>query len=264
MVCLLQQEGGLFMNNSRKIHSRLYWLLLFIPLLLVACSPTKNLSKDEITSQVLENEEKVQQYRTEINLNTSIEDMSDGVMTQDNKTYSDITINEATMDSFGEIHSESLQATLDEEYYSIDTHAFIKVNDAQWEDVSSQQAEYFHHTDSFYGNLTPVVEIMSKMGELEETSDSFVLTFSGQSVDVYQAFETPYNLQFGVVEPKDINQEVEVVIDKDSFFINSIQNTLNSELSGSDLTIFIKQAYDHSVSDDEFSIPQEVIDEAKS
>lgn len=248
----------------KKSSKKLNCLLLVMSFLLIACSPKKSLTKDEIAKNVLDNIGQVQQYHVQINLNSSIKDLKNDIMTQDNETFSDITIDEKTMDSFGKIHSKNIDIVLDEEYYSIDENAYLKVDGGNWEDVSAQQAEYFHHTDSFYTNLTPIVEIMSKMGDLEETNNTFVLTFSGKSVDVYQSFEAPYNLQFGSVEPQDIQQDIEVIIEKENFLIRSIKNQLTTQVSDNDLTIFIKQLYEHFNELEDFDIPQEIIDEATS
>lgn len=252
------------MKNSKKKNIYIYLILLIIPFLLVACSSSKGLSKDEIAIAVTENQENIEVYNIHINLDTTIKDLSTDTPSQENTTFSDITINEDSMDSFGEIDSKSLDVELIQLHYSIGNQAYMKLNDEKWQDLSSKQEDYFHHTDSFYTNLTPIVDVLSKMGDLEETKDEYILTFSGESADVYHAFQKPYNVQFGTVEPKDVHQDVVVLIDKDTLFLNSVENTMSAEISGQALEIYIKQEYIEINHDVDFEIPEEIINEANA
>lgn len=240
-----------------------YWVLLSLGILLVGCSSNKGLTKDEISKQVLDHQDEIVTYHADIKLDTRLKELSTGLVTQESNAFSDVTINEITLDNYGKIQSDNGQTKTFQEYYSVGEKAYLKTEDAAWMDVSAQQVEYFHNTGSFYPHLTPIVEIVSKMGDLKETNKEYIFSFSGESVDVYQRFETPYSLRFGNAEPQDIHQEIEVIIDKNTFFIQSVKNTLRAELSGNILEINISHVYDHINDIDDFLIPQEVIDEAK-
>ena len=240
-----------------------YWILLLISFLLVACSTNKMINKEELSTKVVENQSKVESYHALINLDTLVKESSSGDILQESQAFSDVTINEKTYDNFGKTQSDNGKTKFLQEYYSIGDEAYLKINDEPWVDASFQQVEYFHNDNSFYPNLVPIVEILSKMADLEETNKEYILKFSGESTDVYQSFETPYSLQFGNVDPKDIHQEITVVIDKENFFIQTIENTLSVKVSGNDLEIYIKHAYDNINNTDDFVIPQEVIDKVK-
>ena len=245
------------------MNKKYYWVLLSLMVLLLGCSSSKGLTKDEISKQVLDHQDEIVTYHADIKLDTRLKELSTGLVTQESNAFSDVTINEITLDSYGKIQSDNGQTKTSQEYYSIGEKAYLKTEGAAWMDVSAQQVEYFHNTSSFYSHLTPIVEILSKMGDVEERNKEYVFSFSGESVDVYQRFETPYNLRFANAEPQDIHQEIEVIIDKDTFFIKSVKNSLSAELSGNILQINISHVYDHINDIDDFVIPQKVIDEAK-
>lgn len=251
------------MMNSKKNNIHVYWILLFVSFLLVACSPQSSLTKEEVAEKVRENQDNVELYTMEVNLEIHVKDLTSALITQDTTTYTELTLNEKTMDSYGIIQSSTLEEELLQNHYSVGKQAYLKLNDGTWEDVSSVQEEYFGHMDSFYPNLTPIVDVLSKLGELNETKDEYIFTFSGESADIYHSFQEPYSIQFGFVEPKDIHQEVEVIVEKDTFFLKSINNRLIGKTDVQELEISIQQVYFDMNGDVDFVIPQEVIDEAK-
>ena len=90
------------MIELTKKYKLFYWLIFLVPLLLMACSPEeslsqgKSLSKEEIAKQVSANKEDVQSYHAEINLDTSVKDLTTNKIVNESKTFTSITINEKT------------------------------------------------------------------------------------------------------------------------------------------------------------------------
>lgn len=140
--------------------------------------------------------------------------------------------------------------------------AYLRVNEGNWQDVSSQKENLFEHTQTLYPNVMPIVEAINNAGEMSEEENSYVYTFQGTNDELYAAFEVPYGVSFGNFPTEQVKQDARVAINKETLFIEEITNNLSGMQQGQELVIEIHQTYDNLNEVRNISIPQEVIDAA--
>lgn len=231
-------------------------------LLLFGCE--KSLSNEEIVNGVKDNTPTVENYQALIDLSLSITNQESGDVIQESLSESDIVINEETLDTYGTINESATGESLTQQYYSVDDKAYLNLNDQGWMDMSNQQEALFQSTGTTYPNLVPIVESVSKIGELTENEDDYVYTFQGKNADLYSSFVSPYSLNFGSLSPEEVDQKVMVTIDKETLIIKKITNELSGVQDGHDLVMNIQHTYKNMNEMNNISIPQEIIDSAFS
>lgn len=222
----------------------------------------KSLSSEEVVSGVKENESLVENYHALIDLSISVTNKESGEVIQESMSKSDIVINEQTLDTYGTINESAAGETLTQQYYSVDDKAYLNLNDQGWIDMSSQQDELFQSTGTTYPHIVPIVESISKVGELTENEESYVYTFQGKNTDLYASFESPYSLSFGLLSPDEVTQNTKISIDKETLIIKEVFNELSGIQEGHELVMKIHQTYQDMNEMNSITIPQEVIDDA--
>ena len=230
--------------------------------LLVLFGCEKSLSSKEVVSGVKENAALVENYRALIELSISVTNQESGDVIQENMSNSDIVINEQTLDTYGTINESAAGESLTQQYYSVDDEAYLNLNDQGWIDMSSQQNVLFQSTGTTYPNIVPIVESISKVGELTENEEAYIYTFQGKNSDLYASFESPYSLSFGLLSPDEVNQNTKISIEKESLIVMEVFNELSGNQDSHVLVMKIHQTYQDMNEMDSITVPQEVIDAA--
>lgn len=231
-------------------------------LLVFGCE--KSLSNEQVVSGIQENASTVENYQALINLSLSITNQESGEVIQESLSESDIVINEETLDTYGTINESAADESLTQEYYSVEDKAYLNLNDQGWMDMSNQQEVLFQNTGTTYPNIVPIVESISKIGEFTENEEAYIYTFQGTNADLYTSFEAPYSLNFGMVSPDEVEQDVKVSIDKETLLIKEVSNELSGVQDGHDLLMNIHHTYNNMNQMTDITIPQEIIDSAFS
>lgn len=236
---------------------------LAFTLFLSACNQA--LTAEEVVAEVDENKEMVENYNAVIDLDLTVTDTEQETTLMETETSMDVAINELTLDTYGTITaSGGLTGDIAQEYYSIGDEAYINLNGGGWEDVSSQKETLFQNTETFYTTLIPILEALSAEGEMTENDEQYIFSFQGNSQALFDAFEGPYSVDFGVVPTDQIEHDAAILINKETLFIDQLTNDMTGmEDGGVEIFISIAHSYD-SINgiQDELVIPQEVIDAA--
>jgi len=235
------------------------YLLLSLLLIAILTACGKN-SKEEVIEQLENQVDQVETYYTEATVDITMTTPNDDA-NDHSRASSTSYVNEQTNESSG-VLMEDEQRT---DYYSTEDTTYAKINDNTWEDMTTQE-EKFKSSDTTYPNVAHILIDLKEHEELEmeEQDEKYIFTFAGKSEAVYQAFERPYSLTIEGAAPKDVTQDVQITVDRESYFIENVQNNLSVEIEGHSFEMEIIQTYNQINSIDDIEIPQEVIDEAES
>lgn len=241
------------MMLRKLLYTFLSLLFIFI---LTACGKA---SKEDVIEHVQEKIDLVETYNTEAEMDITITDPSDTII-EESSASSNIHLNEKTVESSGKM-TEDEQTT---HYYSTEEATYAQIGDGPWEDKTAQ-AENFKHLESSYANVAQVIiDLKNEEGfEMEEQDEKYLFTFSGKSEAVFQAFEQPYSLTLEGAAPKDVTQDVQMTVDRESYVMEDVQYNLFVEIEGHALEMIVHQTFGQINDIDDIEIPQEVIQEAE-
>jgi len=253
--------GNILYNSTKdrkgESHMRKYGLfsvMIFITLtlILVACGGKE--SKEDVIDSVKEHMDEVEEYHTEFDLDITVH--VDGNLYSESGSSLNITMNEKTLENSG----VSTQDDQELEYYSTEEATYAQVNDTGWEDVTAQEDDY----KSIESNYKSVAQVLIDLKdvedlEMEKEDDAFVFTFTGNSEDVFKAFEKPYDLQVQGVELEDFEHDFTIVVDSETYFIEEIQSDMSVEVDNEKLAIAIAHTYDKINDIEDIEIPEEVL-----
>ncbi|MBM6614472.1 hypothetical protein JTF06_06165 [Desemzia sp. RIT804] len=234
--------------------------VLVATFLLMGCE--QSLSSEEVVTEVKANQETVENYQAVIELAVSITNQDSGEVIQESNSDTEIAFDETNLDNYGTISASDGTNTMEQEHYSIGDEAYLNINGQGWMDVSAQQESLFQNTGTTYEHLVPIVETISKVGEMTEDEDSYIYSFQGVSEELYSVLESPYSLSFGTVPPNEVEHDATLVIDKETLIIEELNSKLSGEQEGHELLMNIKHAYDNMNKMNDMTIPQEIIDAA--
>lgn len=233
-------------------------IMIAIALLLTACGVKE--SKEDVISKVEEKIDEVEKYYLELILDATVTD-SNNVAIDESESVLKVNMNENTLESSG----ERIQDDQVLDYYSTEDATYAQINDGAWEDMTAQE-EDFRNTGSFYPNIAQVIIDLKDDEDVEmsEKDGKYIFTFKGKSREVFKALEDPYSLSVSGVEIKDVEHDLNIIVDSETYYIDQVKNDMFAEKDGSKLSIKIKQTYEKINSIDDIKIPQEVIDEVSS
>lgn len=215
---------------------------------------------EKVISQIDHSIDQVNSYATEATLGFLIKDLSTGDMIEDDTAGLKIDMIEDTLESSG----ETLENGQTMSYYSTADATYAQFGDEAWEDMTDQESD-FKNDETLYADVAQIIVDMAGEADvnMEEKNEKYIFTFTGNSEVVYAAFEHPYSLSLTGLEPKDMKQDVAIVVDSETFIVEEVENLLSAEADGMELEVTIHQTYDNINEIDAITIPQDVIEEAK-
>lgn len=234
--------------------------LSLVCFVLAAC--TASPSAQDVANQVQEKAAEVESYQADIQLDLDVRNSETEAVILDTKTTMEITINEETMDTYGQLTADNEGSITRQQYYSIGEQAYIKIDDHPWADVSMMQEDYFQNNDTFYASLLPIIQELAESAKLTVESGHYVFHFEGKDAELFQSFAAPYQLAMGDLPPEEVEQQVVVKINQDTLFIESVENLLTGENSGNNIHFYISHRFENINQTGEFTIPPEVIEKA--
>lgn len=227
-------------------------MLLAAALVLAACGSE---SKEDVIDSIKEKADDVEQYYMETSLDVTGFDADDNVI-EESTGELQVYIDESSGESSGEMIQDSQVI----EYYSTSEGTYAQMDDSGWEDMSGAE-EQFDQSDTEYSDVAQVIIDLKddEDFEMEEEDDTFTFTFKGKSEDVYNALESPYSLMFTGVDVEDIEQELTITVDSETYYIEHLQAKLVAEKDGEKLEMNIDHVYDQINDIDEISLPDDVV-----
>lgn len=252
--CIIVHKIGKGESHLRKYG--LFSLLMFIALILAACGSE---SKEDVIDSVKEHMDEVESYETELDLDITVS--VDGDVFDQGLSHLKVAMNEKTLENSGVATQEDQKI----EYYSTKDATYAQVNDMGWEDATAQEDQY-KVLESDYKSVAQVLVDLKDVEdlEMEKEDDTFVFTFTGKSEDVFKAMEPPYNLEVEGAEIKDIEHDLTIIVDSETYYIEEINSDMSVEVESEKLEIVIAHSYNKFNEIDEVEIPEEVIAEADS
>lgn len=243
-----------------------YSLLILLMLLLIvsACGGKKNTiktseEKSKIISQIEDQVSQVNSYELEIEIDNFVTELSTKTKLMENNLFTNVSIIEEPLQGSAKTseNNQSIELLLTEQ------ETYLKKGEEDWEDVTDQP----DISVIFKPTYQEVVQVISDLESetdviLEEKNDKYLFSYNGKSESIYKAFEDPFTLSLTGLKPKDMNQEISIVVDTETYLIEQVKNLLTGDKEDQRVTISIDQAYKKFNELEEFTIPQEVIDEA--
>lgn len=167
-------------------------------------------------------------------------------------------INESTVNGYLETTEEQSGYVNEIAVYMNGEEQYENLNGQGW----TQSNPEFHSWETSYGNVAGILEGLAE-AEVSEEEDHFEVTYSGNSVVVYEAFEYPFSLSLtGFDVENDTTMHVSVLIDKDQFTIKDMSFLLEAANDEGELDMKITVDYDNINNIDPVEIPDEVRAEA--
>lgn len=232
------------------------FMMIAIALILTACGKE---SKEDVINSIEENAGDVETYHTEATLkiaafeNDQVVDESEAVL--------NIDMVEDTVDSSGEMIQDGEKMN----YYSTEDGTYVQMSGGSWEDLTAQE-ENFKQSDMVYESIAQIVIDLKDEEdfEMEEKDDTFVFTFQGKSQEVYDALEDPYQLSIAGAETKDVEHDLTVTVDSETYYVERLTNEMVVEVDNEKLEISIDHSYDTFNEIDAIEVPDEVVEEAEA
>lgn len=231
-------------------------VLIISALILSACS--KELSKEEVIDEVEKHMDKVTNYYTETEINHTLSDSNQDLLDETEALFK-VHMHEDTLESRGEMMQDGNQIN----YISTKEATYAQMNNEQWQN-KTDAADVFLNEDTDYSIVTQILLQLKDHEdiEMEELDGEYVFTFQGKSADIYETLEKPYALTLEHAETKDVEQDLTITVDSETYFITHINNELFIDVDGGTLEMFLDQTYENINETDPIEIPQEVMDEA--
>ncbi len=219
-----------------------------------------NESKEDIIDLVEEHMNEVEKYYTEVALEIRVLD-ADGHTIDQKSGVMRANRNDKTSEADGEITQDGQTQNL----YSTDGTTYRKVANDPWESTPSQD-DPMDNAETNYESASHILMQLKDEADIdmEKKNSKYIITFSGKNEDIYNSFKGPYSLDVAGAVPKDVNHDLEIIIDNETYFIEKVSNQLTVEVEGHTLETSIDQTFEQINEIDDIEIPQEVFDEAET
>lgn len=163
---------------------------------------------DESLSAILEQAERVESYEAVLDL-TAVVDGGQPEMLEADVRFKD-----------GEPPSLHLMSEGEDRTISKDGTTFYN-NGTDWIDISdSVNVDQLYHV-TYRNAALSFADIKSEL-ESEESGDELIYTLNGKSDAVFETFESLFAVEFGNIDTSRIENDVEIIIDKEDSFIRSM------------------------------------------
>lgn len=235
-------------------------IILTMIILLGACSD-KDLEQDEVMQKIQENNDDVESYHTVWDVGIELEYL-DMDQTETSDLNMDLKVDHAGDEISGTIKESDDAKESVREYYMMADNYYENDNDSGWISQPPEDLDTKEDLTIAYNQIIIMVDKIENMLEMETDDDHYILTFSGASRDVFAAQDEPYSLEVTGFDEDDIEQELQIEVDKDTLHIVHIENTVTAENDQNELLM----AYEHDFSDineiDGIELPDDVAEEA--
>lgn len=231
-------------------------LLILSVLILGACN--KELSKEEVIDEVEEQMDEVISYYTETEINHTLSDSNQDLI-DETKALFKVYMYENTLESRGEMNQDNNQIN----YISTQEATYAQMNNEQWLN-KTDAANVFLNEDTSYSIVADILLALrdNEKVEMEKNNGEYVFTFQGKSAEIYKSLEKPYALRLEHADINDVEQDLTIIVDSETYSITQVYNELTIEVDDTSLEMYLDQTYEEINEIDPIIIPQEVIDDA--
>lgn len=137
--------------------------------------------------------------------------------------------------------------------------SYVKSNDENWVKTAESPHE-FGEDSTTYSNLTSGVESIRDKVNLFELDDVYEIRYTGSEIEVFNAFEKPFNLWItGADIEKDSVMSLVATIDKHTKLMNDFKFEVLVDFQGTQLNVLTKVEY-QNINETTIEVPQAVID----
>lgn len=221
---------------------------------------THPVDDDEFFSEMLTAIESVENLRMEVTLDFELE------APWITETQRVEMITEATED-FSQGHAtieleDQGQLVETMEAYFHDDGAVENIDGQGWETMSGHDAG--DEEDSRYSHVVDSIAEIDDFLEVDYDDETYTLDYTGNDVEIFEAFEEPFSLSLDGYEPEDTEMSVEVVVDAETFFVEDFSLTLDTEETSNPIELGMEIAAQFSKFNEisDLEVPEEVLEEA--
>lgn len=225
-------------------------------LLLSACS------SGDVFGAVEKHKDEVKDYEVSIDLSVVITNDETDEVLQSSEALMNSQLIEASANSKGTIKSINDDVKEEIEYYNIDDVAYANPNGEGWQKLDPEDLGT-DDDSTHYKAIAKLVADIEDDVKVETKGDQYILTFQGKSEDVYKAFEKPYSVTLTGLTPDEVDQDIEITINKSTSLVEHVKNTITGTSEGLKLTLSIDHRYDKINEIKEIEVPEDVLDQAK-
>ncbi|WP_153730440.1 DUF6612 family protein [Sporosarcina obsidiansis] len=232
-------------------------ILCMSVILFGACSEsTDDLTMQEVQTRLDQSTNEVDRYEIDMVLTVLAKDMSRGEQKQVNKGKVQYIEKESP-----DFHASYITTTDGEpndakaEVYKKDNIILTNENGGDWEDISGQVTD----EELLSVQYAKMIENLRKVKDelaMKEKEDSYILTYSGNSQDVYKVFKDSFNMSFTGVDSTNISSDLEVVIDKDTMRMKDFNYEAVGKNPTQSVTISVELGYGQVNEVEEIELPK--------
>lgn len=235
----------------------LFFITIILLIVLGACS--KDLTKEELISEMNEQADEVENYHTIIDF--EVEATSGD---EENKSIAktDTDVIESTDELAGTVTSEQAGEQMNMEFYLTKDDAIANMDGTGWESVPNEPDQILDDK-AYYKHIRKMIDTIRDDLDMELKDDAYVLTFKGKSQDVFDAFEGPYHLSVNGIGEDEMEHDVIIKINKETFHIEHVENILTGESNQGKLVISVKHDYSDIGDIKSIKIPEEITEKVK-
>ncbi len=253
---------GYIQDRRRLIELKkhlVFILTLGFIFIIAACNSDQSLSKEEVIQEMKQQIDKVESYQTGATISVVLTDVSSENIIESDEGVIQADVIETTFESTG----ESIDNFESKKHYATNEAIYIQMNDEPWKEGSDQDI-LFNDSFSFYEEVAQILIDLEdeKDLQMEIKEDTYTFTFTGKSASIYEAFEDPYFLSLTGATPNEMEQDMTIIVDRETFYLKQVKNSFTVEKEGVELVISIDQTYEKVNDIDDIGIPNDVIEEA--
>lgn len=231
-----------------------------IALTLGACG---DLDQDEVMEEVYEHNDEVESYHTLWELDVEVHDERS---VDESTAKMDLDVVESDNAMKGTMAEGDDETGSPNEYYITNDTTYENEKGWGWDSYPNDEMGIDDVHDDLsiaYNKIATMLHDIEYDVDMETDDDFYIFSFDGSSQDVFEAQDEPYNLEVTGFNDDDINQDLTMKVNKDTFDIENIENTITAENYGGELEMHIEHAFSDINEVDPIDVPEKVKNEAE-
>ncbi|MFD1414866.1 DUF6612 family protein [Oceanobacillus jeddahense] len=233
-------------------------LVIFLLLLLMAaCSQGDN--EEEILENTLQSSQDVYQYAADFDMRIYVE-TSDQSQTSNNSAQAEIILSEDPVASYQHLTQEEDGAEKTTTAYRIDNEAYVQDDGGSWRKVDVMEEETMFEPS--YPEIVSILEAVEDYAVFDSSDSAYTYTYSGFDREVYDAFETPFNVELtGFDIDEDVSLDFTMHVNETEHYIENMEYNIYAENNMGNLEMNFQITYEDINDIDPIEFPEEAIEE---
>lgn len=238
-------------------------MMLLISTVFIILGACGDLDQDEVMEEVKDHTDDVESYHTLWDFQV---ELHEGMSVEESTAEMDLDVDEPDNAMKGSITEGDGEDDSTDEYYIADGMTFENEKGWGWDSFRNEEMDIQDVGDDLtiaYSKISTMLDEMEDELDMETDDDYYIFTFNGVSEDVFDAQDDPYSLEVSGIDEDEIIQDLKIKVDKDSFNIEEIENTIEADDNDAELEMSIKHNFSDINDVDSIEVPEEVKEEAR-